>query len=133
MRPPPLEALAADGALPIWSGSHRGAPVLEYDDRVVAESGAIIDYLVRRHGGGRLAPDPASPPYDDYVHWLHYAEGSAILPFMLALYVGRLGEAGEPLRRGSTARRRTISTISSRLYENVTTSWARTSPPPTFK
>lgn len=74
------------------------SPVLEDDGRMIAESGAIIDYLVRRHGGGRLAPDPASELYDDYVHWLHYAEGSAMLPVMLTLYVGRLGEAGAPLR-----------------------------------
>ncbi len=72
-------------------------PVLEDGGRMVAESGAIIDYLVRRHGGGRLAPDPSSALYDDYVHWLHYAEGSAMLPMMLTLYVGRLGEAGAPL------------------------------------
>jgi glutathione S-transferase len=74
------------------------SPVLEDDGRVVAESGAIIDYLVRHYGGGRLAPDPTSPAYDDYVYWLHYAEGSAMLPIMLALYIGRLGEAGEPLQ-----------------------------------
>lgn len=73
------------------------SPVLEDDGRVIAESGAIVEYLVRHYGEGRLAPDPTSPTYDDYVQWLHYAEGSAALPFMLALYVGRLGEAGEPL------------------------------------
>lgn len=73
------------------------SPVLEDEGRVVAESGAIIDYLVRRRGDGRLAPDPTSPLYDDYVHWLHYAEGSAMLPLMLAFYVRRLGEAGAPL------------------------------------
>lgn len=74
------------------------SPALEDDDQVMVESGAIIDYLVRRYGGGRLAPDPTSPDYDEYVQWLHYAEGSAMLPFMLELYFGRLGEAGEPLR-----------------------------------
>lgn len=74
------------------------SPVLEDDGRMVAESGAIIDYLVRRHGGGRLAPDPCSDLYDDYAHWLHYAEGSAMLPMMLTLYVRRLGEAGAPLQ-----------------------------------
>ncbi len=74
------------------------SPILEDDGRVLAESGAIIDYLMRHHGDGRLAPAPSSPAYDDYVHWLHFAEGSAMLPFLLALYVGRLGEAGEPLR-----------------------------------
>lgn len=73
------------------------SPVLQDDDRTVIESGAIIDYLVRRHGGGRLQPDPASADYDNYQQWLHYAEGSAMLPLMLKLYVGRLGEAGAPL------------------------------------
>ncbi len=73
------------------------SPVLEDNGKVVAESGAIIDYLVRRRGGGRLAPDSATPAYDDYAHWLHYAEGSAMLPLMLTLYVRRLGDAGEPL------------------------------------
>ncbi|WP_257461121.1 glutathione S-transferase family protein [Archangium lipolyticum] len=73
------------------------SPLLEDDGRVLAESGAIIDYVVRRHGQGRLAPAPDSAEYDDYVHWLHYAEGSAMLPLMLNLYVGRTGEAGAPL------------------------------------
>jgi glutathione S-transferase len=73
------------------------SPVLTDGDRVVIESGAIIDYIVRRHGGGRLQPAPDTPAYDDYVQWLHYAEGSAMLPLMLNLYVGRLGEAGAPL------------------------------------
>jgi len=74
------------------------SPVLEDDGRVLAESGAIIDSVVRRHGQGRLAPAPDSAEYDAYVHWLHYAEGSAMLPFILGLYAGRLGEAGAPLQ-----------------------------------
>jgi glutathione S-transferase len=74
------------------------SPVLQDEDRTIAESGAIIDYLVRRHGGGRLAPSPKTAAYDEYVHWLHYAEGSAMLPLMLQLYTGRLGEAAAPLK-----------------------------------
>lgn len=73
------------------------SPVLEDDGRTVAESGAILDYLVRRHGEGRLAPSPDSPAYDAYQHWMHYGEASAMLPMMLLLYVMRLGEAGAPL------------------------------------
>ena len=61
-------------------------------------SGAITDYVIRRHAGGRLAPDPASPDYDAYQQWLHYAEGSAMLPMLLRMYVGRLGAAGAPLQ-----------------------------------
>lgn len=73
------------------------SPTIEDDGRIIFESGAIVDYLVRRRGGGKLSPDPESPEYDDYDRWLHYAEGSAMLPVMLTLYVSRLGEAGGPL------------------------------------
>lgn len=74
------------------------SPVIEDGLHVLIESGAIVDYLIRRHGEGRLQPDPATATYDEYVQWLHFAEGSAMLPLMLDLYVGRLGEAGAPLK-----------------------------------
>ena len=73
------------------------SPVVTDGGRAIFESGAILDYIVRRHGGGRLQPDPATPAYDDYQMWMHYAEGSAMLPLMLNLYVSRLGDDGEPL------------------------------------
>ncbi|MEO9191567.1 MAG: glutathione S-transferase, partial [Acetobacteraceae bacterium] len=73
------------------------SPVITDDGKLVIESGAIIDYVIRRHGNGRLQPDPASAAYDEYMQWLHYAEGSAMLPLMLHLYVSRLGDAGAPL------------------------------------
>ena len=73
------------------------SPVITDDGRVVAESGAIVDYIIRRHGGGRLQPEPASAAYDDYVQWLHFAEGSAMLPLLLKLYTARLGDAATPL------------------------------------
>ncbi|HVI32187.1 glutathione S-transferase [Phenylobacterium sp.] len=74
------------------------SPVITDGERTVHESGAIIDYLVRRHGGGRLAPAPGTDAHETYLQWLHYAEGSAMLPLMLQLYVGRLGEAAAPLQ-----------------------------------
>ena len=73
------------------------SPVLVDGARTVIESGAIVDYLIRRHGQGRLQPAPESPLYDEYQQWLHFAEGSAMLPLLLKLYVSRLGEAGAPL------------------------------------
>ena len=73
------------------------SPVVTEGDATVIESGAIIDYIIRRHANGRLAPDPASAAYDVYQQWLHYAEGSAMLPLMLNMYVARLGEGGAPL------------------------------------
>jgi glutathione S-transferase len=73
------------------------SPVLTDGTQTVIESGAIVDYIIRRHGGGRLQPANDTPAYDSYQQWLHYAEGSAMLPLMLRLYVGRLGDAGAPL------------------------------------
>jgi glutathione S-transferase len=74
------------------------SPVITDHGRIIHESGAIVDYLIRRHAGGRLQPDPATPAYDDYMMWMHYAEGSAMLPLMLNLYVSRLGDGGKPLQ-----------------------------------
>ncbi|MBS1175973.1 MAG: glutathione S-transferase [Proteobacteria bacterium] len=73
------------------------SPVLSDGERTVIESGAIVDYLIRHHGNGRLQPAASSPDFESYQQWLHYAEGSAMLPFLLKLYVSRLGEAGAPL------------------------------------
>ena len=74
------------------------SPVIEDDALKLHESGAIVDYLVRRYGEGRLAPAPGTADHEHYLEWLHYAEGSAMLPLMLQLYVMRLGEAGAPLK-----------------------------------
>jgi glutathione S-transferase len=52
---------------------------------------------VRRHGAGRLRPEADTPANHEYQQWMHYAEGSAMLPLLLHLYVSRLGEAGAPL------------------------------------
>jgi glutathione S-transferase len=75
------------------------SPVVTVGEQVVAESGAIIDYVIRRHGGGRLQPDPSSADYDTYVHWLHYAEGSAMLPLLMKSALAALGSASTPLHR----------------------------------
>jgi glutathione S-transferase len=74
------------------------SPVLEADGMTLIESGAIVDHLIRRHGAGRFRPAEGSPDFELYQQWLHYAEGSAMLPLLLKLYVSRLGDAGAPLK-----------------------------------
>ena len=73
------------------------SPVISDGNITIAESGAIVDYLIRHDGGGTLMPAVGSRDYAAYNEWLHYAEGSAMLPLMLNLYVSRLKEAGAPL------------------------------------
>lgn len=73
------------------------SPVIVDGDNVIAETGAIIVYILDTYGEGNLRPEPGSQKYIDYVHFLHFAEGSAMLPFLLALYTGFLGDAAAPL------------------------------------
>ncbi len=88
LAPPELEAVHPLGK----------SPVLTDDDNTIIESGAIIDYVLRRYGDGRLMPEPGTPSHEAYLQWLHYAEGSAMLPLMLRMYTGRLPDGGEALQ-----------------------------------
>jgi glutathione S-transferase len=74
------------------------SPVITDGDRTIAESGAIVEYLIDRYGNGRLKPAHGTADYWKYVEWMHYAEGSAMFPLLMALFLGFLGDAGEPLR-----------------------------------
>ena len=74
------------------------SPVITDDGHAIAESGAIIEYVLDRYGDGRLRPARQSDDYVRYSEWMHYAEGSAMLPLLLQLYAGYLGEAAASLR-----------------------------------
>lgn len=88
MAPPELKAVHPLGK----------SPVLEDGDRVIAESGAEVEYLIDTYGKGLLKPAQDTDNYWKYIEWLHYAEGSAMTPLLLALYTGFLGDAGAALK-----------------------------------
>jgi glutathione S-transferase len=72
------------------------SPVITDDDVTVAESGAIIEYVIERHGKGRLMPPAGTPEKRRYTYWLHYAEGS-LMPFLvMKLVFARLRTAPMP-------------------------------------
>jgi glutathione S-transferase len=73
------------------------SPVIVDNGRTVFETGAIVEYLCERHGGGHLIPARDSDDYVRHLEMMHFAEGSAMLPILLALYTSRLGEAAAPL------------------------------------
>ena len=66
------------------------SPVLTDDGQTIAESGAIVEYLVDRYGKGRLVPAAGTPEKLRYTYWLHYAEGSAMPPMLLKLIFERM-------------------------------------------
>lgn len=67
------------------------SPVITDGDQVVAESGAIIDYLLDRYGNGRFQPtDSATASWSDYRYWLHYAEGSLMPLLVMGLVFNQL-------------------------------------------
>lgn len=73
------------------------SPLIEDDGTVIFESGAIVEYLCERHGGGHFVPARGTDAHIRYLEFLHFAEGSAMTPILLNLYTARLGEAAAPL------------------------------------
>jgi glutathione S-transferase len=62
------------------------APVIRDGDLVLIESGAIVEYIINRHGGGRLGVPVSSPDYARYLQWMHFAEGSAMTQFLVHMF-----------------------------------------------
>ena len=72
------------------------SPVITDGDTVVAESGAIVEYLVERYGNGRLAPAAGTPDKLKYTYFLHFAEGSAMSPLLMKLVFDRVENGPMP-------------------------------------
>lgn len=72
------------------------SPVITDDGQIIAESGAIVEYLVEWYGAGRLIPPAGTPERLRYTYWLHYAEGSAMPPLLMKLIFTRLKSGKMP-------------------------------------
>lgn len=81
------------------------SPVITDDGQTVAESGAIIEYLIGKYGQGRFAPAADTPERLRYTYWLHYAEGSAMPPLLLKLVALRIASAPMPFFARPIARK----------------------------
>ncbi|MEE2691410.1 MAG: glutathione S-transferase [Pseudomonadota bacterium] len=90
------------------------SPVVEDGGLVLAETGAIIEYLVEGPGGGKLMPPRGSLEFLRYRYWLHFAEGSAMPPLLMKLVFTRIKEAKAPFFAKPIARSiadRVLSTV----------------------
>ena len=74
------------------------SPVIEDGALVLAESGAIIEYLIDAYGHGRLAPVRGTPDGTRYLYWLHFAEGTAMMQLLVRLFLGFAGDSAAPIR-----------------------------------
>jgi glutathione S-transferase len=95
------------------------APVIRDGNTVLAESGAIVDYIVHRYAGDRLAVAPAAHDYARYIYWFHFAEGSLMSLLILALVLSRVPEAdASPVRARVLERmKQTLAFIDSELAQ----------------
>jgi glutathione S-transferase len=95
------------------------SPVITDGDLTLAESGAIIEYLVGRYGNGRLVPAADTPGKLRYAYWLHYAEGSMMPPLLMKLIFDRLERAPMPFFVKPVARAIARKTKSSFVEPNI--------------
>jgi glutathione S-transferase len=101
------------------------SPVIVDGDTRIAESGAIVDYIIRRYGKGSMMPAPGSADYEAYNEWLHYSEGSAMLPLMMHPMSRGWAMPASRCTRASTARWRGISAMSTARWRGASFSLAR--------
>lgn len=72
------------------------SPVITDGDVTLAESGAIIEYLIERYGNGRFIPAAGTPERLRYIYWMHFAEGSAMPPLLMRLIFSRIAGPSTP-------------------------------------
>ena len=92
------------------------SPLLDDDGFILAESGAITDYLIQTYGNGRLMPERGSREYWQYQRWLHYAEGSLMPLLLLGLVFRRIESAPMPFFVKPIARKISGSVKSSFIH-----------------
>jgi len=73
------------------------SPMIDENGRLVTESAAVVEYICARYGP-HMIPDTDSDAYISHMELMHFAEGSAMIPILLALYTSKLGEAAAPLQ-----------------------------------
>jgi glutathione S-transferase len=109
LAPPDYKALHPIGA----------APVITDGDLVLAESGAVVEYIVARYGQARLAPAPGDPAFAQFLYWFHFANGTLQANMGRLMILNRLKLADDnPILAASKARvDRAFDLVDARLRE----------------
>ncbi len=96
------------------------SPVITDGDATLAESGAIIEYLVERYGNGRFVPAAGTPARLRYIYWMHFAEGSAMPPLLMRLIFGRIAGPTTPALIRPIARAIANRVLNTVVMPNIT-------------
>jgi glutathione S-transferase len=113
LAPPALRAVHPLGKSPVITDDADGTL------QTVAETGAIIEYVLARHGDGRLLPAAGTPERLHYTYWLHFAEGSAMPPLVMKLVFDRIASAPMPFFVKPIARAISAKVLSSFVEPNL--------------
>jgi glutathione S-transferase len=82
----------------LWAVNPLGkSPVVQDGDNTVFESGAIVEYLLARYGDGHLKPEQGSKEWIQYLHWMHCAESTLMMPILFPIIAGAMGMESELL------------------------------------
>ncbi len=93
--------------------------MIEDGDLLLAESGAIVEYIIMRHGGGRLRLDPSHPDYANYLYWFHFSNGNLQPVMSRLMMVSRAGLPADHPVQASVQMRfdRVMQVVDARLRE----------------
>jgi glutathione S-transferase len=80
------------------------APIITEGSLALAETGAIVDYILARHGGGRLVVGPQAPNFPDYLYWLHFGNGFFVPATMMSVVASRMASDSKQAAQGFTGR-----------------------------
>jgi glutathione S-transferase len=100
------------------------SPVISDGDIVVAESGAIIEYLAQTYGRGLLIPPPESAEYRQYIYWLHFSEGSLMPPLLLKIVFDKINTSPMPFFIKPVARGISTKVMTSFVNPNIDNNFA---------
>lgn len=96
------------------------SPVITDAGVTLAETGAIVEYLLDQHGGGRLLPEPKTAEALRYRYWLHFAEGSMMPPLLLSLIFDRIASGPMPFLIRPVARGISKTVMDLTVHPNLT-------------
>ncbi len=95
------------------------SPIISDGGLTIAESGAIVEYLVGKYGNGRLVPAPGTPERLRYTYWMHFAEGTAMPPLVMKLVFDRMEKGPMPFFARPIARSIAARVKSSFIQPNI--------------